>query len=199
MSRATTYSGSGKPHQYTQKHMKAIFESAAGPDGKLSADDAKGVEKFLRASGKDLKHISYHEAKYLIEKWQTQAARFLPSITSYDDISKGFNKFSADMKASSDNSAQFEEYLVKLAVFSNRVRKGSNSLGSGTKAMISKKTNDLMFKAKDLAPMFKVALGKMCLQLLTGTVAKSKGDIKITYNNFMNDHFKGSRFYKQVD
>ena len=200
-SRCTTSNNLGTSiNSATKEYIDIIFKSAAGTNGKLNAEEASAVNRFLEQSGMDLTNIDFAEAEALVTRWQGQATDFLPSITSFDEINQGFALLSSHVnEAKSESIAKRFGYLVSAAVFFNRIIKGRNALGNNTVAMIRRQLDGLMSKPEiaNSMPGVKSDMGNFCLTLLNKT-SRDADEYKQLHNAFIDKHLSDINWFHKM-
>lgn len=199
--------GNDKPRENpnTRSILNAIFESAAGPDKTLSNEEASAVETFLKDSGVNLDQISYTKVEALSNQWVKNADKYLPSITTYDEISQGFSQLLESMNSikNNDDSNQNEAVMLKQAVFFNRIIKGKNSIAQNrnTTAMIRQNVDIIGQTVTD--PKNSINLGTLmrscqfCLSLLSATT-QDQGECEALRNGFIGKFLPNNQFFHKT-
>lgn len=200
----------GRENEYAKGYINGIFESAAGPDGVLSEEEASAVDKFFQDIGKNpdlnltLEQINPEEAKALCTQWSEKAANYLPSITSSDEISQGFSQLLGSMKEITGDASfiKNEVFALKERVFFARIIKGQNALGQNTKDLIRQNIEKVGEFAKKWQGTVNIGIsiktGQFCAALLSIT-AKDDDEVKALYNSFVNKYFPNNLFFKKAD
>ncbi len=200
----TIIQATGKENPYTKAYISGIFESAAGPDGVLSGEEASAVEKFFMDSGMKLDNIDHSESEALFNLWAEKASSYLPSITSADEISQGFSQLLDSMKGitGSTNTIKNEVFALKEGIFFSRIIKGKNALGQNTKDLIRQNIDrvaEFTKRWQDTASTgLRIKTGQFCALLLSAT-AKDDNEAKALYNSFVEKYFPNNLFFKKVE